>query len=148
MAEQGIVTRSGGNRGAKQWPSRSGGVPVLLSSGWGEIFGSLGVVWGGGGEHGVDEVAAAASDADGGGVVVLALVAFALVVRLGVWVVLGGDERSEDIAFFSRWFPRRDALALLIDLPDRLSTGGEAGAGGESAAVFEPGWVDDLGEDS
>ena len=43
-------------------------------------------------EHGYDDVAAFAGDADDGGVVAFAFGSFLLVVGAGVGVVLGGDE--------------------------------------------------------
>ena len=68
----------------------------MLSSG----FGVLGGVGGGGFEHGEDDVASASGEADDGGVVFLAFGPFSLVVGLGVWVVLGGDERSDEHGVF------------------------------------------------
>ncbi|WP_420612961.1 ABC transporter ATP-binding protein [Candidatus Spongiisocius sp.] len=54
-----------------------GGVPVLLSSRFGQFLGLAGLVGRLGLEHGQDDVAASAGDADDSGVVVFALGAFA-----------------------------------------------------------------------
>ena len=68
----------------------------MLSSGLEVIFGDGWLVGGGGFEHGEDDVAAFACEADDRCVVFLAVGSFALVVRAGGGVVLGGDEGCEE----------------------------------------------------
>ena len=68
-----------------------GGVPVLLSSSLREVL-VVGLLVGGAGfEHGEDDVAAFAGEADDRGVVFLSFSAFALVVSLGGGIVLSGE---------------------------------------------------------
>ena len=69
------------------------GVPVLLPSRFGQLFGLVGGV---GFEHGQEDVAASAGDAEDRGVMFLALVSFALVIGAGVWVVSGSYERGDE----------------------------------------------------
>ena len=66
----------------------SSGLEVFLDDGW--------LVWGDCLEHGEDDVAAFACEADDSGVVFLAFGSFALVIRPGSGVVLGGDEGCEE----------------------------------------------------
>ena len=68
----------------------------MFSSCVGQFLGFAGLVWGLGFEHGEDDVATSAGDADDRGVVFFALGAFALVVGVGVGVVLGSDERGDE----------------------------------------------------
>ena len=51
-------------------------------------------------EHGEEDVAASAGDADHRGVVAFSFVAFSLVVGACVWVVLGGDEGGGEQGVF------------------------------------------------
>lgn len=75
-----------------------------------------------GAEHGKDDVAAAAGQADEGGVVRLPSV------RLRSQNALGSGSRKEanaagNMAFFSRWLPRWPWDLPLTDLPDWRVTG-------------------------
>jgi hypothetical protein len=73
-------------------------------------------------EHGVDDVAAAAGEADDGGVVLLAFRAFAgVVVARGV--VVEEQKADSHMAFLSRWLPRRLRVSPLSELPDWRVTG-------------------------
>ena len=75
-----------------------------------------------GDEHGEDDVAAAAGQADEGGVVAFAFGSFAVVEGFGGGVAQGG-KAARNIAFLSRWFPRRLWDSPLRDLPDWRVTG-------------------------
>ena len=74
-------------------------------------------------EHAVDHVAAAAGEADDGGVVVFALFPFAFVVGDRGRVFDAGDEQDCHSAFLSRLLPPRAGLSPLMPVPDRLVTG-------------------------
>lgn len=126
----------------------SGGVPVLLSSSFGEVFEGWLLVGGGGLEHCEDDVAAFAGEADDRRVVPLSLGAFALVVRLGGGVVLGGDERGKEHRVLVPVVPG-PRLRRRVDAPPGTPIDGcKAGVGGEAAAIGEPVGVADLGEGS
>ena len=72
-----------------------GGVPMVLSTGEARS-GLVGLAVA---EHGVEDVAAAAGEADEGGVVFLALGSFAVVVGAAGGVVQGGERGEEERAF-------------------------------------------------
>src|SRR5712691_4541876 len=90
--------------------------------------GSGGLVGLAGGEHGEDDVAAAAGQADQGSVVAFAFGAFAVVERLGGGVARGGGGGQEHAGL--------------------AGDEGQSGVGGEFAAVGEGGAVADFGEDA
>ncbi len=75
-----------------------------------------------GGEDGEDDVAAAAGEAHDGGIVTLALGAFAVVVGAAVGAAAGRNA-AMNMAFLRRWFPRRQRLSLLRLVPDCRVTG-------------------------
>ena len=72
-------------------------------------------------EHREDDVAAAAGQADHGGVVVLALGALAIVVGLGVRVRVRGDPGGVEQRVFQPLVAR--ACAPRIEVPDLRVTG-------------------------
>lgn len=74
-------------------------------------------------EHAVDHVAASAGEADDGGVVVLALLAFALVVGDGRRVFVLATNEDCHSAFLRRLLPRPEGLSPLMPVPDWPVTG-------------------------
>ncbi len=117
------------------------------SGGVGQAGGRAGWLVGlAGAEHGEDDVAAAAGQADQGGVVAFAFGAFAVVEGLGRRVAQGG-ERGEEHGVLEP-VVASSALRLALERRPRLAShGSEAGVAGEFAAVGERGAVADLGED-
>ena len=97
-------------------------------------------------EHGEDDVAAAAGQADEGGVVAFAFGSFAVVEGFGGGVAQGGEGGQEH----SVLEPVVSAAALgfaVEGLAGLACDRGQAGVGGELAVVGEAGAVAGLGED-
>ncbi len=120
-ARRGLLSRRGVPRAATCF---GGGVSMGLSSGGprrarlGRRRPGVGLVVA---KHGVDDVDAAAGEADQGGVVPLALGSFPVVVgAAGRSARLAkADKNSADL---SAWLPRWDRVSPLIDDPDRRVT--------------------------
>src|SRR5215472_2039654 len=90
-----------------------------LGQGWCGPGGLVGLA---GAEHGEDDVAAAAGQADQGGVVTLAFGALAVVERLGGRVAQR-CERGQEHGVLSRWLPRRLRVSPARLVPDWRVTG-------------------------
>jgi len=110
---------------------------------WCELGGAVGLS---GAEHGQDDVAAAAGQTDEGGVVAFAFGAFTVVEGSGGWIAEAGEGGEEHGVF------EPVVAASAAGLSGQGGTGlagdrGQAGVGGELAAVTEGGAVADLGED-
>jgi len=73
-------------------------------------------------EHGEDDVAAAAGEADDCGVVLLALGALSVVFAFES-VERSDANAARNMAFLSRWFPRRDWDSPRMLVPDWRVTG-------------------------
>src|SRR5690606_585003 len=124
-----------------------GGVPMWLSSRSGCGLGLRGSVVGAVAEHGEEHVAAAAGQADEGGVVFLALGSLAVVVGPAGGVVQGGEGGQEERPFELAVAGAGGVFAL-----DRAAggagDGGDPGVGGEVAGALEGGGVADLEQDA
>jgi hypothetical protein len=97
-------------------------------------------------EHGEDDVAASAGEADQGGVVPLALGSLAVVEGLRRRISQRGERGEEHGVLQPVVAPA--ALGFAVDgLAGLAGDWGQAGVGGQPGAVSEPGAVADLGQD-
>jgi hypothetical protein len=117
-----------------------------LSSGEGEFFCRFVLVGRAGAEHGVQDVDAAAGEADEGGVVFLALSAFPVVASPAEWVGKGGERGQEERAF--ELLVAALGWVLAVDAGARASGDrGQSGVGGQVAGGGEGGEVADFEQD-
>ena len=98
-------------------------------------------------QHRVDDVEAASGQADEGGVVFLALVAFAVVVGPGFGVLQGG-ERGQEQRVLQPFVPGPVGVFAFDGGPGAAGDRGQAGVGGQVRCGGEGAGVTDLDQDA
>ena len=124
-----------------------GGVLMVLSSGGGQLFSMPGLIEGSGAEHGVDDVAAAAGEANDRGVVFLPLGVLALVVGGRFGVAVRGDPCGSEQRVLELLVPGAGRVLAADRFARASGDGGDPGVGGEVPGGRKAGRVADDQED-